>query len=75
MPVYVVQLFFFCIFFHQNRTKHKKRKDSLETRIISMIILLEVELSLVVVQGIHQNSKKWLLLVDIFLVKMTFKML
>ena len=45
----------FCLIFRQNRTKHKKRKGSLETRIISS---LEIEISGVVLQGIHQNIKK-----------------
>ena len=53
----------FCLIFGQNRTKHKKRKDSLETGIISS---LEVEISGMFLQGIHQNIKKWLLPVNIF---------
>ena len=44
----------FCLIFRQ-RTKHKKRKGSLETQIISSI---EVEISGMVLQGIHQNIKK-----------------
>ena len=38
---------------------YKKRKDSLETRAILLIFLLELEISLVATQTIHQNSKKW----------------
>ena len=35
---------------------HKKRKDSLETRAVLLIFLLEPEISRVAVQSIHQNS-------------------
>ena len=35
---------------------HKKRKDSPETRAILLIFLLELEISGVAVQSIHQNS-------------------
>ena len=48
---------------------HKKRKDSLETRALLLIFLLEPELSGVVVQSTHQkhqNSEKWWLLWGIF---------
>ena len=38
---------------------HKKRKDSLETRAVLLIFLLELEISGVAVQRIHQNSQKW----------------
>ena len=42
---------------------HKKRKDSLETRAVLLIFSLELEMSGVAVQNIHQNStKKWQLL-------------
>ena len=37
---------------------HKKRKDSLETRGVLLIFSLELDMSGVVVQSIHQNSKK-----------------
>ena len=37
----------------------KKRKDSLETRTVLLIFSLELEISGVAVQSIHQNSKKW----------------
>ena len=40
----------------------KKRKDSLETRAVLLILLLELEISGVAVQSIHQSSKKWRLL-------------
>ena len=45
-----------------NHHSHKKRKDSLETRAILLMFLLELELSGVAVQGIYQNSKKLKLL-------------
>ena len=35
----------------------KKRKDSLETRAVLSMFLLELELSGVAVQGIHQTAK------------------
>ena len=38
---------------------HKKRKDSLETRAVLLIFSLELEISGVTVQSIHQNSEKW----------------
>ena len=38
---------------------HKKQKDSLETQVVLLIFLLELEMSGVTVQRIHQNSKKW----------------
>ena len=41
---------------------HKKRKDSLETRAILLIFFLELTISGVAVQGIHENSGKWPLL-------------
>ena len=41
---------------------HKKRKDSLETRSVLLIFLLELKISGVAVQSIHQNIKKWGLL-------------
>ena len=41
---------------------HKKRKDSLETRFVLLISSLELEISGVATQSIHQNSKKWRLL-------------
>ena len=44
---------------------HKKRKDSLETRGVLLIFSLELETSGVAVQSIHQNSKKWRLLLGI----------
>ena len=36
---------------------HKKRKDSLETRTVLLIFFLELEISGVAVQGIHQTAK------------------
>ena len=41
---------------------HKKRKDSPETRAVLLIFWLELEISGVAVQSIHQNSEKWRLL-------------
>ena len=38
---------------------HRKRKDSLETRAALLIFLLELEMSGVAVQRIHQNSANW----------------
>ena len=37
----------------------KKRKDSLETRAILLMFSLELEISVVAVQSIHQNNEKW----------------
>ena len=37
---------------------HKKQKNSLETQVVLLIFSLELEISGVVVQRIHQNSKK-----------------
>ena len=37
---------------------HKKRKDSLETRTVLLAFRLELEISGVAVQEIHQNSEK-----------------
>ena len=37
---------------------HKKRKDSLENRAV-LLISLELEISEVALQRIHQNRKKW----------------
>ena len=39
-----------------------KRKDSLETQAVLLIFSLELEISGVVVQSIHQSCKKWKLL-------------
>ena len=38
---------------------HKKWKGSLERWDVLLILLLELEISGVVIQWIHQNSKKW----------------
>ena len=37
----------------------KKQKDNLETRAVLLIFPLELEISGVAVQRIHQNSQKW----------------
>ena len=37
---------------------YKKRKDSLETRAVLLIISLELEISGVAVQSIHENAKR-----------------
>ena len=42
-----------------SKHSHKNRKDSLETRAVLLLYLLELEISGVAVQSIHQNSKKW----------------
>ena len=41
---------------------HKKQKDSLETQAVLLMFSLELEISGVAVQSIHQNSEKWRLL-------------
>ena len=41
---------------------HKKRKDSLETQAVLLLFSLELKISEVAVQSIHQNSEKWWLL-------------
>ena len=41
---------------------HKKQKNSLETQVVLLIFSLELEISGVAVQRIHQNSEKWWLL-------------
>ena len=51
-----VTLLTFCIH------THKKWKDSLETRTLLLLFLLELEISGVAVQSIHQNNEKWWLL-------------
>ena len=42
-----------------SKHSNKNRKDSLETRTILLLFSLELEISGVAVQSIHQNSKKW----------------
>ena len=46
---------------HLNSWHHslKKQKDSLEARVVLLIFSLELEISGVAVQRIHQNSEKW----------------
>ena len=44
---------------------HKKRKDSLETRVVVLIFSLELEMPGVAVQSIHENIEKWRLLLGI----------
>ena len=41
---------------------YKRRKDSLETQAVLLIFLLELEISGMTVQRIHQNGEKWWLL-------------
>ena len=41
---------------------HKKRKDSLKTRAVLLIFWLELQISGMAAQRIHQNSEKWWLL-------------
>ena len=38
---------------------HRKRKDSLETQAVLLIVSIELEISGVALQRIHQNSEKW----------------
>ena len=38
---------------------HTKRKDSLKTRTVLLIFLLELEISRVPAQVTHENSEKW----------------
>ena len=38
---------------------HKKQKNILETKVVLLIFSLELEISRVAVQRIHQNSEKW----------------
>ena len=56
-----IKQFFFSVVF-LNKYSHKKWKDSLETRAVLLILLLELEIFRVIVQWIHQNSEKWWLL-------------
>ena len=60
--------------FYMLEHRHKKWKDSLDTRAVLLIISLDLEISGVVVRGIHQSNEKWLLPVRIFLVKMTLRL-
>ena len=48
-------------FFHVSKFQHshKKRKDSLEARVVMFIFLLEFQISEVAVQSLHQNCEKW----------------
>ena len=71
--VWICSSAFFYLFFYQNRTKHKKRKISLETQAVLLIFSFELGISGVAIQKINQNSKKWLLPVNIFSVKMTLR--
>ena len=52
----------FCSLFYLCIHSHRKRKDSVEIRTVLLIFSLELEISRVAVQRIHQNSKKWWLL-------------
>ena len=53
---------------------HTKQKDSLERRALLLTFSLEIKIGVAVQGVIHQNTKKWLLSVRNFLVKMTFRM-
>ena len=57
------QLLFFSLRAQTNTSlehSHKKRKEySLEARVVLLIISLELEISELAIQSIHQNSKKW----------------
>ena len=58
----VIKSKLFTMYFKQLKHSHKKRKDSLETLAALLIFSLELKMSGVAVQSIHQNSKKWWLL-------------
>ena len=49
---------------YQKQHSHKKRKDSLETQAVLLIFSPELEIFGMAVQSIHQNSKKWQLLLE-----------
>ena len=53
---------------------HKKQKDSLETQAVLLIFLLEHKQSEVVVQRIHQNSKKMVTFVRNYFEKMALRL-
>ena len=53
---------------------HKKWKDSLETKAVLLVFWLELEISGVAVQEIHQNSKKAACSED-FLLSISFSVL
>ena len=59
----------------QCREPIMQKKNNLETKLILLIFLLKIEISEKVVQAKHQNSKKWLFLVRIFLVEMALRLL
>ena len=50
----------------KSKHSHKKRKDSLETRAVLLIFLLKLEISVVAVQVMPQNSKNGCLLREFF---------
>ena len=51
---------------NRKNQSYKKRKDSLETRAVLLTFSLELEISGVAVQRIHQNSVKWWLCEGLF---------
>ena len=53
---------------------HKKQNDSLETQAVLLIFLLEHKQSEVVVQRIHQNSKKMVTFVRNYFVKKALRL-
>ena len=59
---------------HHFDHSHKKRKDSLETQAVLMIFSLEIEISGVAIQSIHQKQRKMATFVRNCLVKMTLRM-
>ena len=59
---WVNKLVEFCSHFYLRIHSHKKRKDSVEIWTVLLIFSLELQISRVAVQRIHQNSKKWWLL-------------
>lgn len=55
------------------KQSQKKCKDILETRVVILIYLLELEISVMILWGIYQDSEKWLLSVRVFLVEVTLR--
>ena len=58
---------------HNMRLSIALRNGKMKIRTVLLIFSLELERFALVVQGIYQNSRKWLLAVRIFLVEMTLR--
>ena len=56
---WVNKLVEFCSQFYLLIHSHRKRKDSVEIRTVLLTFLLEIEISRVAVQRIHQHSNTW----------------